>query len=102
MQIPVDPDALHALMRLVLRLTRDYSLAKFFSEKGGVTALLELEQDSNFIGFSSLAILILRHIMEDPTTLRNAIERVSFIKALKLLFKLLILPSLFDCFSRHQ
>ena len=74
-QIPVDPDALHALMRLTLRLTRDYSLAKFFAEKGGVTALLDLEQDSNFTGFSSLATLILRHVMEDPTTLRNAIER---------------------------
>lgn len=64
-------------MRLTLRLTRDYSLAKFFAEKGGVTALLDLEQDSNFLGFSSLATLILRHVMEEPTTLRNAIERVS-------------------------
>lgn len=76
MLIPVDADALDASMRLTLRLTRDYSLAKLFAEKGGITALLNLEQESNFNGFNSLATLIFRHVMEEPSTLRTAIERV--------------------------
>lgn len=82
MQIPVDADSLHASMRLTLRLTRDYSLAKLFAEKGGIQALLNLEQESNFVGFSSLATLIFRHVMEEPSTLRTAIERVSLKKFL--------------------
>lgn len=76
MQIPVDGDALHALMRLTLRLTRDYSLAKLFAEKGGVTALLKLDEDCCFGGYKSLVTLIFRHIMEEPSTLRTAIEKV--------------------------
>ena len=38
--------------------------------------LLNLTQSSNFNGFASLATLLVRHVMEDPATLRAAIERV--------------------------
>ena len=45
LQIPVDPEAIHASMILKLRLTRAYSLAKLFAEKGEITALHNLEQE---------------------------------------------------------
>ncbi|XP_015788441.1 E3 ubiquitin-protein ligase HUWE1 isoform X3 [Tetranychus urticae] len=74
--IPVDPDTLHAVMRLVLRLTRNYEQAAIFEELGGVRSILSLTQSSAFTGFTSLATLIIRHVMEDPNTLRYTMERV--------------------------
>ena len=34
--VPVEPDALNAIMRLSLRLTRDFELAVMFAELGGI------------------------------------------------------------------
>ena len=42
--IPVEPDALNAIMRLSLRLTRDFELAAMFAEMGGIKLLLGLTQ----------------------------------------------------------
>ena len=50
--------------------------ASLFAKLGGVKMLLSLTQSSNFNGFASLATLLVRHVMEDPATLRAAIERV--------------------------
>ena len=44
--VPVDPDTLHAALRLLLRLTRVYSNAMTFVEIGGHQHLLNLTQVS--------------------------------------------------------
>lgn len=76
LSIPVDRDALHAAMRVCLRLTRDFKLASIFAELGGVRMLLDLTQNSAFNGFLQLCTLIIRHVMEEPTTLSLAMEKV--------------------------
>ena len=42
--VPVDPDTLHAALRLLLRLTRVYANAMTFVEIGGHQHLLNLTQ----------------------------------------------------------
>lgn len=74
--IPVEADTLHAVMRLCLRLTRNYEIASQFAELGGVRAILQLTQASAFTGFTSLATLIIRHVLEEPNTLRQTMEKV--------------------------
>ena len=74
--IPVEADTLHAVMRLCLRLTRSYEIAGQFAEMGGVRAILQLTQASAFTGFTSLATLIIRHVLEEPNTLRQTMEKV--------------------------
>lgn len=75
--VPVDPDTLHAVLRLMLRLTRDHQFAQMFVKCGGPKMLLNLKQTSGFQGFFSLTTLILRHILEDPGSLRGTMEKVS-------------------------
>ncbi len=77
--LPVDPDTLHALLRLVLRLTREHQFAMTFAELGGTRLLLGLTQLSAFQGFTSLATLILRHILEEPNTMKLTLQKVSTI-----------------------
>ncbi|XP_076294390.1 HECT, UBA and WWE domain containing E3 ubiquitin protein ligase 1 isoform X3 [Lasioglossum baleicum] len=74
--IPVDRDALHALMKVCLRLTRDYENAAIFVREGGVKLLLEMTQASSFIGCISLSTLLIRHTLEDTNILRQAMEKV--------------------------
>jgi E3 ubiquitin-protein ligase HUWE1 len=76
--IPVDRDTLHAVMRVCLRLTRSFENAMIFGGLGGVRLLLGLTQASSFTGFLSLSTLLIRHVMEEPRTLRHAMEKVSF------------------------
>jgi E3 ubiquitin-protein ligase HUWE1 len=76
MGLSVDADALNAVLRLLLRLTQDFDQAVTFAEMGGVKMLLDLTQASSFSGFSSLATLLIRHVMEDPVTLRQTMEKV--------------------------
>lgn len=71
-----DSDTLHAAMRLCLRLTRHYSHAESFAKLGGVKLLLNLSQSSAFSGFLTLATLLLRHLVEEPDTLYNTMEKV--------------------------
>ena len=47
--VPVEPDALNAIMRLSLRLTRDFDLAAMFAELGGIKLLLGLTQVNIFL-----------------------------------------------------
>ncbi|XP_067140217.1 E3 ubiquitin-protein ligase HUWE1 isoform X2 [Centruroides vittatus] len=74
--VPVEPDTLHAVMRLCLRLTRNHAYAVTFAEMGGLRLLLNLTQESAFTGFTSLATLLIRHILEEPNTLRHTMEKV--------------------------
>merc|ERR1719266_2985969 len=76
MGLSVDADALNAILRLLLRLTQDFEQAVVFAQLGGVKMLLDLTQASSFSGFSSLATLLIRHVMEDPVTLRQTMEKV--------------------------
>uniref|UniRef100_A0A452SEF1 HECT, UBA and WWE domain containing E3 ubiquitin protein ligase 1 n=1 Tax=Ursus americanus TaxID=9643 RepID=A0A452SEF1_URSAM len=75
--VPVDPDTLHATLRLCLRLTRDHKYAMMFAELKSTRMILNLTQSSGFNGFTPLVTLLLRHIIEDPCTLRHTMEKVS-------------------------
>lgn len=75
---PVEPESLHGVLRLVLRLTRDNLFAKTFADLGGTGLLLQLTKTSDFPGFTSLAMLIFRHIFEDEKTLMHTMEKVKF------------------------
>ncbi|XP_023930490.1 E3 ubiquitin-protein ligase HUWE1 [Lingula anatina] len=74
--IPVEPDTLHAVMRLCLRVTREHQHSLTFTQLGGARLLLNLTQASAFQGFTSLATLLLRHVLEDPANLRHTMEKV--------------------------
>ncbi|XP_034939530.1 E3 ubiquitin-protein ligase HUWE1 isoform X2 [Chelonus insularis] len=74
--IPVDRDTLHALMKVCLRLTRDYKNAEVFAREGGVQLLLDMTQASSFLGCINLSTLLIRHTLEEPRTLRLAMEKV--------------------------
>ena len=70
----LDPDTLHANLRLCLRLTRNPVLAEVFVKEGGPQAILSLTQKSAFRGFASFATLIFRHCLDDSVALRHAVE----------------------------
>ena len=76
LSIPVDIEALQAVMRLILRITRDYEMAKTFAELGGIKSVLKLTQQSEFTEFISLSTLIIRHVFEDLITLKQTMEKV--------------------------
>lgn len=75
--VPVDPDTLHATLRLCLRLTRNHHYAMMFAELKSTRMILGLTQTSGFNGFAPLVTLLFRHIIEDPATLRHTMEKVS-------------------------
>lgn len=79
--VPVDPDTLHATLRLCLRLTRNHQYAMMFAELKSTRMILGLTQSSGFNGFTPLVTLLFRHIIEDPATLRHTMEKVSLISA---------------------
>lgn len=72
----VDRDSLHALMKLCVRLTTKYENAEVFAREGGIKLLLEMKQNCGYIGFSTLANLLIRHTLEEPATLATAMEKV--------------------------
>ena len=74
--IPVEAETLHAALRLILRLTREHKYALEFAELGGPKLLLSLTQASAFQGFLSLTMLIFRHILEEPASLKYCMEKV--------------------------
>ena len=80
--VPVDPDTLHATLRLCLRLTRNHQYAMMFAELKSTRMILGLTQSSGFNGFTPLVTLLFRHIIEDPATLRHTMEKVSLFKSL--------------------
>ncbi|KFM70450.1 E3 ubiquitin-protein ligase HUWE1, partial [Stegodyphus mimosarum] len=76
MSVSLEPDTLHAIMRLCLRLTRVHSNAVMFANMNGPKILLSLTQPYSFIGFTSLTTLLFRHILEDSSTLFNTMGKV--------------------------
>lgn len=95
--VPVDPDTLHATLRLCLRLTRNHHYAMMFAELKSTRMILGLTQSSGFNGFTPLVTLLFRHIIEDPATLRHTMEKVgiSFLNVeMKLCFNTVVSLSL--------
>lgn len=74
--IPVNSEALHAVLRLCLRCTRHYRMAELFVSYNGIEKLLALGQQSSFSGSTSIISLLIRHILEDESTLRLSLEKV--------------------------
>lgn len=77
LSLPVEPDTLHGVLRLSLRLTRCHEAAQAFAALGGPRLLLGLTQASAFAGFASLASLLVRHVVEEPPTLAHAMDKVA-------------------------
>ncbi|KAK9080849.1 hypothetical protein SSX86_000608 [Deinandra increscens subsp. villosa] len=71
-QLPAE--AIHAVLQLCSTLTRTHSVAVTFFNAGGLPLLLSLPANSLFVGFDSVAATIIRHILEDPQTLQQAME----------------------------
>ncbi|CAN6355891.1 unnamed protein product [Urochloa humidicola] len=66
--------SMHAILQLCATLTKVHAAAICFLESGGLNALLSLPTSSLFSGFNSVASTIIRHILEDPHTLQQAME----------------------------
>ncbi|XP_043712175.1 E3 ubiquitin-protein ligase UPL1-like isoform X2 [Telopea speciosissima] len=71
-QIP--SDTMHVVLQLCATLTRTHSVAVAFLDAGGLPSLLSLPTTSLFSGFDNVAATIVRHILEDPQTLQQAME----------------------------
>lgn len=67
-------DTMHAILQLCATLSKVHVAAISFLESGGLHALLSLPTKSLFSGFNSLVSTIIRHILEDPHTLQQAME----------------------------
>ena len=72
----MSPTTLHAALKLCLRLTQEHKYAVQFVEQGGARALLLLTQESSCTGFTILATLLLRHVLEDEENLKYTMEKV--------------------------
>ncbi|XP_023746600.1 E3 ubiquitin-protein ligase UPL2 [Lactuca sativa] len=71
-QLPAE--TIHAVLQLCATLTRTHSVAVSFLDAGGLPLLLSLPTSSLFVGFDNVAATIIRHILEDPQTLQQAME----------------------------
>ncbi|XP_062203891.1 E3 ubiquitin-protein ligase UPL1-like [Phragmites australis] len=65
---------MHAILQLCATLTKVHAAAVCFLESGGLNTLLSLPTSSLFSGFNNVASTIIRHILEDPHTLQQAME----------------------------
>ncbi|CAK8568158.1 unnamed protein product [Lathyrus sativus] len=74
MKYQLPSDTMHALLLLCSNLTRNHSVALAFFEAGGFSSLLSLPTSSLFSGFDNVAASIVRHVLEDPQTLQQAME----------------------------
>nr|XP_023021300.1 E3 ubiquitin-protein ligase HUWE1-like [Leptinotarsa decemlineata] len=76
LHLPLDKNLLHSTLQICVRYTRDFKMAKIFVENGGVKCLLKMRQISDFGGFGILATILIRHALEEPNTLKYAMEKV--------------------------
>ncbi|XP_024977054.1 E3 ubiquitin-protein ligase UPL2-like isoform X1 [Cynara cardunculus var. scolymus] len=67
-------ETIYAVLQLCSTLTRTHSVAVSFLNAGGLPLLLSLPAGSLFVGFDNVAATIIRHILEDPQTLQQAME----------------------------
>ncbi|XP_028140389.1 E3 ubiquitin-protein ligase HUWE1 isoform X3 [Diabrotica virgifera virgifera] len=76
LHLPVEKNLLHSILQICVRYTRDFALATLFVKEGGVKCLLKMRQITDFGGFGILATILIRHALEEPNTLKYAIEKV--------------------------
>ncbi|XP_057442422.1 E3 ubiquitin-protein ligase UPL1-like [Lotus japonicus] len=74
MKSQLSSDTMHAVLLLCSNLTRNHSVALTFLDAGGLSLLLSLPTSSLFPGFDNVAASIVRHVLEDPQTLQQAME----------------------------
>lgn len=67
-------ETIHAVLQLCSTLTRTHSVAVSFLDAGGLSLLLSLPTTSLFPGYDNVAATIIRHVLEDPQTLQQAME----------------------------
>ncbi|XP_019701852.1 E3 ubiquitin-protein ligase UPL2 [Elaeis guineensis] len=67
-------ETMHVVLKLCATLTKVHSVAVSFLDAGGLRALFNLPTSSLFSGFNNVASAIVRHILEDPHTLQQAME----------------------------
>ncbi|KAG6756300.1 hypothetical protein POTOM_039727 [Populus tomentosa] len=65
---------MQAILQLCARLTKTHILALQFLENGGLTALFSIPRSCFFPGYDTVSSAIIRHLLEDPHTLQNAME----------------------------
>ena len=66
----IDSETLQAIVRLVMRLTRNHSNACLFAQLGGIHELLNLNENLNFVGIIPMTTIIIRHVFEDENVLK--------------------------------
>ncbi|XP_022768487.1 E3 ubiquitin-protein ligase UPL2-like isoform X2 [Durio zibethinus] len=67
-------ETMHAVLQLCSTLTRTHSVAVCFLDGGALSSLLSLPTSSLFSGFDNITATIIRHVLEDPQTLQQAME----------------------------
>ena len=67
-------NVVQALLQLRVRIKRGHAIALCFLERGGLVSFLIFPTSFLFLGFNSVASTIVCHILEDPHTLREAMD----------------------------
>ncbi|KAF9566753.1 hypothetical protein CPC08DRAFT_814629 [Agrocybe pediades] len=68
-------DELLSVLRLFVLLTRDRDMASQFTQRGGLVSLFKRLRQSAVTGGSSYVATILRHIVEDASTIQNIMQQ---------------------------
>ncbi|KAJ3152974.1 hypothetical protein HDU86_005429 [Geranomyces michiganensis] len=71
----IDKGMLHAVLRLLIRLTRSHGVAIEFARLGGIPMLFNPSRIGVFPAQPAMTIMILRHIIEDSAILKATMER---------------------------
>ncbi|XP_055847251.1 E3 ubiquitin-protein ligase HUWE1 isoform X2 [Episyrphus balteatus] len=75
-KLAIDLDTINSILKLCVKLTKDAESAKVFANNGGINLLLSMRQMCGYMGFPTYAILLIRHVLEEPQTLLATMERV--------------------------
>uniref|UniRef100_A0A1B0DQ42 HECT-type E3 ubiquitin transferase n=1 Tax=Phlebotomus papatasi TaxID=29031 RepID=A0A1B0DQ42_PHLPP len=74
--LSIDTSVKYSLMKTCLRITRNFQYAKYFAQNGGIEALLRMRHVPGNNDFLQIALLLIRHTVEEPKTLELAMESV--------------------------
>jgi E3 ubiquitin-protein ligase HUWE1 len=73
-QDSIAPESIHSILRLIVRLTREFSLARIFFQSKGLEMLFKTTNLSRFPFQNSLMMMILRHSVETPEMVQEMME----------------------------